>query len=184
MSSSITRVKSGKIRKRKKKTKDLITPLSFIEEPYNGTRPYLDESVYGEPIEFPTTKLLPGQLSNWVSPQITNTCKKKTRSCMSLRERKTKEVKLLKLQNDNLSTSIAISEDITPKKVCRNTDEPFVGMNMSTPDVCNNFGSNVSTPRMDSNLSVNTEQTPIHYLFQGRTPLLRNFVILVEDTPM
>ena len=45
--------------------------------------------------------------------------------------------------------------------------------------------SNISTPRLgNESLSPESQKKKPHYLFQGVTPTLKEFTILVENTPI
>lgn len=68
----------------------------------------------------------------------------------------------------------------SPGKVC-NDDSPVVPFSVSTPDIpCL---ENHSYQSSSSARSLNTKKACCHYLFEANTPVMKDFVVLVENTP-
>lgn len=174
--------KVSKPRKRRKK-RIPKHPLEFVENPYDGELHSENQINTGEPVEVPTLKIDFRTSSQWVSPQLNdeNIPKRCLRSSMRTRRNKRKSGRVIKKTLNTPPTTLLEESCIKLHKQSTNSTlnytEPGLPSNVSTPDELENFNFNRATPTM-------SRRKPLHYLFNGQTPVLKDFVILVENTPL
>lgn len=173
--------KNSKPRKRKKKQlpKD---PLEFAESPIEGDI-HAEPTIYpGSPRKVPTIKVGHDTASNWVSPEQysynsiypVRAAQRNTRS-----RSRTRLVKRTFVEEDD---ELMFDQSKTRNKK-RGRLTPLREDNEPIP-TC------PSTPNIDfdiTNISANTPsfyKENVHFIFKGKTPVTKEFSVLVEDTPL
>lgn len=150
-----------KSKPRKRRKREVKKPLEFVENTFAGEVHMGQYASDGSPLEFSVTEIQKGVPGRWATPFITDIKKK----CHTQKV-KTRLMKKMHGINDNSDDEVT-----TPMKM---TDSEI-------PLSC----SNISTPRLgNESLSPESQKKKSHYLFQGVTPTLKEFTILVENTPI
>ena len=150
-----------KSKPRKRRKREVKQPLEFIENTFAGEVHMGQHISDGSPLEFSVTEIQNGVPGRWTTPFITDI----KRKCHTQKV-KTRQMKKMHRLNENSDNEIT-----TPMKIT-DTEIPLPS-------------SNVSTPKLDNeSLSPQSQKKKSHYLFQGVTPTLKEFTILVENTPI
>ena len=150
-----------KSKPRKRRKREVKKPLEFIENTFAGEVHISQHISDGSPLEFSVTEIQKGVPGRWTTPFITDIEKKSHTQRV-----KTSQMKKMHGINENSDDEV-----ITPMKMA----------DSEIPLPC----SNISTPKLgNESLSPESQKEKLHYLFQGVTPILKEFTILVENTPI
>ena len=185
--SKVTKATKSHKRKKRRIKKD---PLEFVESPVDGDIHCETTINPGSPREVPSVKIGYETSSSWVSPEAYNCVSKyPLRSAMHSKNT-SKRPRLIRrihkensepisqsisnsrqnanLNSNNCSSFSIISENHIPIPNC-----------IATPDskLCLNNSVDLHTPKSFS-------KETVHFIFNGKTPILREFSILVKNTPL
>ena len=208
--SKSTKINKRRCRKKQKINK---ASLEFVESPYDGEK-HLEDLVFpGSPIELPTVKIDCHSSSHWVSPQVTTVVNGKYSLRSSMRSQRTQKKSRATLKRtNNLHSDISedecanniyqFSDDYNLEQITKDKQNKFrfesclqdVAPVFVSPQRTSMYDSepvlplSISTPEMLQTIDLESESYPpeqqFHYLFQGKTPVLKHFTILAEDTPL
>lgn len=203
MSSYCNRTTTKSKRKRRKH-KDRPC-LEFVESPIEKFGNSVDY-VTGEPIEFPTIKIDCQSSTQWVSPQIRKSerlkVKRGSKNKATTRvdatsdfstileyeeEREKSKRRTTRSYSRKLDESSKLRDSTTPKGPGTTSqfdistpgskdNSPIAPSCLSTPEI-------ICEPRHRLSRPSSTPTNSMHYLFQAKTPVLRDVVVLVENTP-